>query len=91
MLIGIAVFRITEIPATVVPESIRDTGSAMNAEGGQSAGSSLFVAAMQTVTSGPPLSDRAYGTTILPNGWRFATPAEKAWVEAKCTGGEVVL
>ena len=37
MLIGIAVFRITEIPATVVPESVRDAGSAMIAGEGQTA------------------------------------------------------
>ncbi len=79
MFAGIAIFRITEIPATVVPASVREAGSAITAGEGQTAASSLFVAAMQTLTGGPPLGDRGYGTLILRAGSKFATPAEKAW------------
>ena len=35
MFAGIAIFRITEIPTTVVPESVRDAGSTMTAGGGK--------------------------------------------------------
>ena len=91
MFVGIAIFRIMEIPATVVPESVRDAGSAIPAGGGQSAASSLFVAAMQTLTGGPPLGDQGYGTLILPNGWQFARPPEKAWVERNAPAVKLAL
>jgi hypothetical protein len=91
MFAGIAIFRITEIPATVVPESVREAGSAIPAGEGHTAASSLFVAAMQTLTGGPPLADRGYGTLILPNGWQSARPPEKAWVERNAPAVKLAL
>jgi hypothetical protein len=80
MFAGIAIFRITEIPTTVVPESVRDAGSTMTAGGGQTAASSLFTAAVQATIGSPPFGRQGHGTLILADGWGVATPPEKEWV-----------
>jgi hypothetical protein len=91
MLIGIAVFRVTEIPATVVPESVRGAGSAMVAGQDPTAASSLFTAAMQATTGAPPSGRQGQGTSILPAGWQFATPPEKEWVARNAAAVKLAL
>jgi hypothetical protein len=91
MFVGIAIFRITEIPATIMPEAVLDAGSTMNAGPGQTAASSLFIAAVQATTSPPPLGLNGRGTLILQDGWQESRPPEQQWVARNAAAVKLAL
>lgn len=88
-----AVYRVMEIPAVAVPEYVIEAKPASESTHSAAAGGqrSLFVDALSALSGPPPFPAETADGKSISDGWSYATPAQKRWVERNAAARKLAL